>query len=168
MMQLAKQNSLELYRSPQPVDMNALLEEMLPPFADSATEKGLIFRQKIEPDLPSILGNADDFAEIFSNLLVNAIKFTPTGSVSFTAKSNEDTVQFEVSDRGIGIPQEAIPNLFKRFYRAQTAVERGIAGTGLGLYMVKQSIEKYNGTIAVLSTEDEGTTFTVFFPSHHE
>ena len=164
MMQLAKHTAEELYRTPQPINLNDILEELLPPFADQATEKGLIFRQQIEPNLPPILGDPDDIAEIFGNLLVNAIKFTPTGSVRFTTKTNYDSVQFEIIDQGIGIPQEAIPNLFKRFYRAQTAVERGIAGTGLGLYMVKQSIEKYNGTIAVMSTEGEGTTFTVFFP----
>ena len=96
------------------------------------------------------------------------VEFTPTGSVSISATANEDHVIIEVSDKGIGIPQEALPNLFKRFYRTQTAVERGIAGTGLGLYMVKRNVENYNGTITVSSSEDEGTTFTVTFPVYQE
>ena len=69
-----------------------------------------------------------------------------------------------VQDEGIGMPAEAIPLLFRRFYRSQSAVERGIAGTGLGLYMVKESIENFNGTIEVASEEGQGTTFTVTLP----
>ena len=63
-----------------------------------------------------------------------------------------------------GFPKEAIPNLFRRFYRAQTAVERGIAGTGLGLYMVKEGLESYGGSIEVESQEGKGTKFTVLLP----
>jgi signal transduction histidine kinase len=70
-----------------------------------------------------------------------------------------------VQDEGIGIPQAALPNLFGRFFRAQTAVERGIAGTGLGLYMVKQAVENHNGTLNVTSVEGEGTTFSVRLPA---
>ena len=70
-----------------------------------------------------------------------------------------------VQDEGIGIPSQAMPNLFGRFFRSQNAVERGIAGTGLGLYMVKESVEKYNGTIEVVSTDGKGTTFTVTLPA---
>ena len=74
-------------------------------------------------------------------------------------------VRIVVQDDGIGIPKEAQPNLFKRFYRAQSAVERGIAGTGLGLYMVKEAIQKHQGTIDMESAEGEGTSFTVRLPS---
>jgi signal transduction histidine kinase len=74
-------------------------------------------------------------------------------------------VQIEIKDDGIGIPAEAMPNLYKRFYRTQTAVERGIAGSGLGLYMVKQSLENYNGTINVDSELGRGTTITIRFPA---
>jgi len=73
-----------------------------------------------------------------------------------------------VQDEGIGIPEQAMHNLFGRFFRAQTAVERGIAGTGLGLYMVKEAVENYNGTITVNSKEGKGTTFTVRLPITEE
>ncbi|MCA9996967.1 MAG: ATP-binding protein, partial [Anaerolineales bacterium] len=78
---------------------------------------------------------------------------------------NDSTLRVQVRDEGIGIPKHALPNLFQRFYRTQVAVERGIAGTGLGLYMVKQSVESYNGTISVVSEEGRGTTFTVCLPA---
>lgn len=168
MMQLAKLESSELQRSAQPVYLNPLLDELLSPLADQALEKGLAFRQRIQPNLPPVLGDAEHFEEIFRNLVVNAIKFTPTGSVSVAAKEDNEQIIVEIRDQGIGIPEEAIPNLFKRFYRAQTAVERGIAGTGLGLYMVKRNVENYNGTITVTSKQDEGAAFTVSFPVYHE
>jgi signal transduction histidine kinase len=73
-----------------------------------------------------------------------------------------------VQDEGIGIPEEAMPNLFQRFYRTQTAVEKGIAGTGLGLYRVRESIEACKGGIQVESTLGKGTTFTVRLPAVEE
>jgi signal transduction histidine kinase len=88
--------------------------------------------------------------------------------VRIEAKGDDETVEVSVRDEGIGVPDAAKPNLFKRFYRAQTAVERGIAGTGLGLYMVKEAVVKHNGTIDVESTEGEGTTVIVRLPAAHE
>jgi two-component system phosphate regulon sensor histidine kinase PhoR len=168
MMQLAKQEARELLRSPEPVLLNPLFDELLPPLADQAVEKGLLFKQRIEPDLPPILGDIEQLEEIFGNLIVNAIKFTPSGSITVTAKRDGDRIMVDIIDQGIGIPEEAIPNLFTRFYRTQTAVERGIAGTGLGLYMVKQNVENYNGTIHVESKIEEGTAFSVSFPVYQE
>jgi PAS domain S-box-containing protein len=168
MMQLAKLEARELQRSPQPVLLNPLLDELLPPLADQAIEKGLFFRQRIEPNLPPILGDPEQLEETFGNLVVNAIKFTPAGSISISVKEHDKRVLVKVTDQGIGIPEEALPNLFKRFYRAQTAVERGIAGTGLGLYVVKRNVENYNGTITVTSSLDEGATFTISFPVYQE
>ena len=101
---------------------------------------------------------------IFKNLIDNAIKFTLTGTVRVDAWQENKMIIVKVQDEGIGIPKQALPNLFGRFFRAQTAVERGIAGTGLGLYMVKEAVENYNGTITVSSTQGKGTTFTVQLP----
>jgi signal transduction histidine kinase len=114
--------------------------------------------------MPAILGNEDTLYLIFKNLVENAIKFTQSGTVYVNARQIERTIRVEVRDEGIGIPVQAMPNLFKRFYRAQTAVERGIAGTGLGLYMVKEGVEKHSGTIDVESEEGVGTTFVVHLP----
>jgi signal transduction histidine kinase len=110
------------------------------------------------------MGNKDMFYLIFKNLVDNAIKFTLDGTVKINAKCEKEHIVVTVKDDGIGIPKEALPNLFGRFFRAQTAVERGIAGTGLGLYMVKEAIENYNGTIKVKSDAGKGTTFTVTLP----
>jgi PAS domain S-box-containing protein len=168
MMQLAKQEARELHRSPEPIFLNPLLDEILPQLADQAIQKGLYFRQNIEKDLPPINGDEERFEEIIGNLVGNAIKFSQSGTIKLEVARMNGNIKIEVSDQGIGIPKKALPYLFKRFYRAQSAVDRGIAGTGLGLYMVKQSVEQYNGTISVSSQEGEGTTFTVLFPVHDD
>jgi signal transduction histidine kinase len=150
------------------VRLNPLFDEILPPLADRATEKGLTFRQKIQPDMPPVLGGQDTYYLIFKNLLDNAIKFTMSGTVRIDAWNENGSIMVKVQDEGIGIPEQAMPNLFGRFFRAQTAVERGIAGTGLGLYMVKEAVENYNGVITVNSKEGKGTTFTVRLPITEE
>lgn len=164
MLDLAKQEAREMQRNPEPVWLNPVLDEALPPLADRAVQKGLLFRQRIEADLPPVMGNIEVFEMALKNLLENAIKFTPSGSVQIAAWQENGSVVVEIMDEGIGIPPEGIKNLFKRFYRAQSAVERGIAGTGLGLYMVKENLRNYNGQIAVQSTLGKGTTFTVRLP----
>jgi two-component system, OmpR family, phosphate regulon sensor histidine kinase PhoR len=164
MLQLAKLEARELQRSSEPVNLKEILDQLLPPMADRATEKGLAFSQRISTKLPDILGNEETLYMIFKNLVENAIKFTLSGTVRVEARVDAGYVCVEISDEGIGIPQQALPNMFKRFYRTQTAVERGIAGTGLGLYMVKEGVEKHQGSIELRSVEGEGTTFTVRLP----
>ncbi len=164
MLELAKMESREFQRGTEPVPLNPMFDEMLPPLADRASEKGLTFRHKIEPDLPPIIGNPDMYYLIFKNLIDNAVKFTLKGTVRVDAWQENGSIMVKIQDEGIGIPQQALPNLFGRFFRAQTAVERGIAGTGLGLYMVREAVENYNGTITVDSVQDKGTTFTVQLP----
>jgi signal transduction histidine kinase len=158
----------ELQRSYEPIDLNAIFEDMLPQMADRATEKSLVFRQRVAADLPKVNGDIETFDLIFRNLLTNAIKFTLSGMVRFDAWSEDGDIFVKVQDEGIGIPEEALPNLFQRFYRTKTAVERGIAGTGLGLYMVKESVENYNGEIKVDSEIGKGTAFTVRLPAIEE
>ncbi len=168
MLQLAKLEARELQRSAEIVDLNDIFDEILPPLADRAMEKGLTFVQRIPESLPQVLGNEEMIYSAFKNLVENAVKFTMSGAVRVEVTAGDEMVEVTVRDDGIGVPETAKPNLFKRFYRAQTAVERGIAGTGLGLYMVKEAVIKHNGTIRVESVEGEGTTFTVRLPATQE
>jgi len=142
----------------------AVFEQLLPPLIDRAEVKGLHFQQRIQTDLPIVKGSEDTLYMIFKNLVENSINFTTSGTISVDARSIGNHVRVVVKDDGIGIPAEAIPNLFQRFYRAQSAVERGIAGTGLGLYMVKEGLETCDGTIRVESKEEQGARFIVEVP----
>lgn len=164
MLQVAKLNAQEIQRSSELVSLNDLFDELLPPLTDSAIQKGLTFSQRVAPNLPPVLGNQETLYMIFKNLVDNAVKFTMSGTVRVRAATVDGMIQVQIEDEGIGIPKESMPNLFKRFYRTQRAVERGIAGTGLGLYMVKEGVSKHNGTLDVVSEEGSGTTFTVRLP----
>ncbi len=168
MLQLAKMEASEFHRSAQPIHLNGIFDYMLPPLADRATEKGLTFRQNISADLPPVMGSQEIIDLIIRNLIENAIKFTPSGTVQVKAWLDGDMICLVVKDEGIGIPPESMPNLFGRFFRSQTAVERGIAGTGLGLYMTRESVRKFGGTIQVSSVAGKGSEFTVRLPAVKE
>lgn len=164
MLDIAKIDAREIRRGPTPVELNPIIDDVLPTFAELAVQKGLLFRQRIAPDLPPVMGSAEVIELVLKNLLENAIKFSPSGNVQVNARHEDNAVVIEISDEGIGISPESMPNLFKRFYRTRTSIDRGVAGSGLGLYMVKESLRNYNGEISVQSTLGEGTVFTVRLP----
>ena len=121
----------------------------------------------VDPSLGQILGNEFSINEMISNLLLNAIKYTPEGkSVRLEAKNQDDFVQIEISDTGIGIPENELGNVFEEFFRASNARKREKDGTGLGLSIVKQIIERHGGKISVQSQEGQGTKFTVVLPQN--
>ena len=129
-----------------------------------AEEKGIELALSLPKALPMVKGNVLRLEQVVNNLVSNAIKFTPHGSVSVSAWSRGDNVFFEVRDTGIGIPPEAQKNLFQKFYRVRTPETQGIEGTGLGLAIVKSIVEGYDGQIAIESTGGEGSAFTVRLP----
>ena len=129
-----------------------------------AKEKDITVQISIEQDC-SILIIEDDLYQIIFNLAENGIKYNKTGGnlhLSLT-RSDEDAV-LQISDTGMGIPKESIDRIFERFYRVDKARSRQSGGSGLGLSIVKTMVERNNGTITVVSQEQEGTTFTVTFP----
>jgi signal transduction histidine kinase len=116
-------------------------------------------------DVPEITGEPAKLAQLLDNLVSNAIKFTPRdGHVSVRLTSHPELIRIEVSDTGIGIPDQERERLFERFFRAQSALERQIQGTGLGLYISKAIVDAHDGRIGVDSAPGEGTTFIVELP----
>jgi signal transduction histidine kinase len=109
-------------------------------------------------------GLADELERIFLNLLGNAIRYTRKGKVTLALEENKQEVIIAVRDTGIGIHHDDIPKIFTRFFRAKTASEHGIRGTGLGLPIVKTIVDLHRGAIRVDSVVNEGTTFTVSLP----
>jgi len=117
-------------------------------------------------DQAIVLGDADRLRQVFLNLVDNALKYTPAGGqVTLSLYREEGWVRVVVEDTGIGIPQEAIPHLFKRFYRVDKARARTRGGTGLGLAIAKEVTEAHGGYLEVESTEGEGSRFTVWLPT---
>jgi signal transduction histidine kinase len=116
--------------------------------------------------VPPVSGEAVRLAQLLDNLISNAVKFTPAGGrVSVHLSARDGLVRFEVSDTGIGISEQEREQLFERFFRSQSALERQIQGTGLGLYISKAIVEAHGGRIGVQSEDGEGTTFFVELPA---
>ena len=114
----------------------------------------------------SLLGNESELHSIFYNLVNNAVRFTPpTGSVKIVWRADEEGAVFEVTDTGIGIPEEQIPRITERFYRVDPGRSRASGGTGLGLAIVKHALQRHDGTLQIRSREGHGSTFTCRFPS---
>lgn len=114
--------------------------------------------------------DADHLREVLSNLVENAIKYTPAGQVVMDVQGDDEHVVISISDSGIGIPAEDIPHLFQKFYRVDNSDTREIGGTGLGLYLCRRLIEAMGGRIWVESEYKKGSTFYVELPriSHEE
>jgi len=117
------------------------------------------------PRILSMTGDPMRLAQLVDNLMSNAIKFTPNGGrVEVHVAASRDTVVIEVRDTGLGISPEEQGQLFDRFFRTQAATDNAIAGTGLGISIVKAIVDAHRGSIGVESVEGRGTTFHVELP----
>jgi signal transduction histidine kinase len=145
------------------VDINELARHTQRTFEEQAAAKKLRFAVVAEPDLPTVDSGADLLEQIVENLVGNAIKYTPDGGsveVLFS-RHGADEVWFVVEDSGIGIPQVEQGKLFREFFRASNAKKHTSEGTGLGLALVKQSVERHRGRIELTSDEGRGTTVVI-------
>jgi signal transduction histidine kinase len=131
----------------------------------SAEEKGLELRVDLAQEPLVLVGIEDGLERLFMNLVSNAIKYTPAGGlVEVKACNEQDRILVEVSDTGIGIPEDALPRVFSEFYRAKNAKAVEMEGTGLGLAIAKDVVEQHGGQISVESAVGQGSTFRVTFP----
>jgi signal transduction histidine kinase len=133
--------------------------------AGRAEEKSITLTSKVDSSVGEILGNQFSINEMITNLLFNAVKYTPEGkSVSLEAGTVDDSIRIDIADTGIGIPADEVASVFEEFFRATNARNSDKEGTGLGLSIVKQIVERHGGGISVKSEQDQGTTFTVVLP----
>lgn len=150
------------------VDLEGLAAYTERSFRDEATRKGLDFAVTVEADLPQVDSGADLLEQVMENLVSNAIKYTDSGGrveVEF-ARKDVETLEIRVEDSGIGIPEGEQEKLFQEFFRASNAKQHTTTGTGLGLALVKQTVERHHGELTIKSAEGEGTVVTVLLPIH--
>lgn len=148
----------------EPVILFDLLQRVVERFRLPAEEKDLSLTlvNNLEQLDATVLATPDGLDRVFNNLVSNAVKYTPpSGKVTVTLSDTDGTLQIEVSDTGIGIPEDALEHLFEEFYRAPNAKEMNLEGTGLGLAIVKGIVHRFGGKIEVKSKVGEGTTFKV-------
>ncbi|MDN5939289.1 MAG: phosphate regulon sensor histidine kinase PhoR [Salinisphaera sp.] len=147
------------------VDVSALVAQLLTDAA-SASPPGLNIETEIDSGL-FLFGRAGELESIFSNLIRNAVQFTPEGGeITIRWALAGDSACFSVSDSGIGIAAAHIPRLTERFYRADASRSTDAGGTGLGLAIVKHGLEHHEAELEISSQPGQGSTFTCRFPAH--
>ncbi|WP_408912897.1 ATP-binding protein [Candidatus Nanosynbacter lyticus] len=174
LLDISKVEDGRMKNNPKIININEFLKEIFEGLAPKANEKQLNYI--FAPDMidegkekslqPIFYANIDPdhFREVTSNLIENAIKYTPSGDVTVDITGNDKQISISVKDSGIGIPAEDIPHLFQKFYRVDNSDTREIGGTGLGLYLSRRLAETMSGNLRVESKYKEGSTFYLEIP----
>ncbi len=177
LLDVSKAEDGRMSNNPKVIDMVEFTQEIVESFRLKAEGKGLRMVFKPRPDdkdteggerqiSPVFYANVDDghLREILSNLIDNAIKYTPQGDVTIDINGDNDHVIVSVADSGIGIPKEDQTHLFQKFYRVDNSDTREIGGTGLGLYLSRRLAEAMSGRLWVESEFKRGSTFFLEIP----
>lgn len=174
LLDISKVEDGRMKNNPKIINVNEFLKDIFDGLATKADEKQLnyIFMPDIidegkEKSLQPIFYaniDPDHFREVVSNLIENAIKYTPSGEVVVNITGDDKQISVSVKDSGIGIPAEDIPHLFQKFYRVDNSDTREIGGTGLGLYLSRRLAEAMSGNLRVESKYKEGSTFYLEIP----
>jgi PAS domain S-box-containing protein len=145
------------------VDINEVLTEAIARAGSAATT--VEFKADLDPRLPIVVGDRDRLIQVVSNLVSNAIKYSPDGgTVTLSTRADAGYALVSVSDTGLGIPPDEIEHVFERFRRVRSGAAQSIPGTGLGLTIVKQIVEMHGGKIWVESAVGHGSAFHFTVP----
>jgi PAS domain S-box-containing protein len=144
------------------VDLDALLGEVAETMQQTHPSHCILVYGAVQT---SLIGDRDRLGQVFTNLISNAIKYSPNAqTVEMDLSTSEDVVTVRVRDHGLGIPREQRAKIFDRFYRVSGPRQKTIPGLGMGLYIVAEIVKHHGGTITVDSAVGEGSTFTVTLP----
>lgn len=147
------------------LDVAQVVGEVIELLRPGAEERGVTLHADLPAALPALEMDREDLVRVLTNLVGNAIKYNrPQGRVTVRARDEGYYLRLEVEDTGLGIPREALPQLFSEFLRVKRPETAGITGTGLGLAIVKRTVEYYKGRVEVASELGAGSTFTVYLP----
>ena len=165
LLDLSKVEAKEFRLKLETLDLALLCEKTVAPFAERASSKHVRLTVKIPGDFAKASGDKSAFDRILTNLIDNALKYSPDGaSVAISARETGPKLQVLVSDTGPGIDTKHLPRLFERFYRVDPGRSRDMGGTGLGLSIVKHLVEAMECEVSVESTPGKGSTFAFTLP----
>ena len=161
LLDMSRIDSNQLRMELAPVDLAALAERVIEQVQLAATRHDIVLT---EPGPVILMGDADRLEQVLTNLLENAVKYSPDGGrIDVVVERHADEAHLVIRDSGIGIPRAQLPHLFTRFYRAQN-VGSTISGLGLGLYISHEIVRRHAGTLSVTSREGHGSAFRVALP----
>lgn len=164
-LELSKLDSHDLKIELTNLDIRPCIENIFSQYKEHCAEKNQTLSLDITHHIPMIETNEYLLRQLLTNLLDNAIKYSPKdGRIDLKVAPINKSIQFEISDTGIGIPQEHIPRIFERFYRVDPARSREMGGTGLGLAIVKHIVHLHHGSIKVESAVNAGSKFIITIP----
>ncbi|WP_100407149.1 ATP-binding protein [Bacillus solitudinis] len=166
LLDLARMESGHIELNLESVELRPFTERIVRKFQGYAREQGVELSYDIQTEISDqAFIDPDRMEQVLTNLIHNAIRHTAEkGVVRLVVIESEQGTRYEVIDNGSGIPEEDLPYVFERFYKADKARTRGKGGTGLGLAIAKNIVDAHNGTISVHSKMNEGTTFSFFLP----
>ncbi|MBI3999192.1 MAG: GHKL domain-containing protein, partial [Candidatus Omnitrophica bacterium] len=162
LLELSKLESKELELKLEPTDLKDAFDKAVALFDSRLKEKNITVRNLVWMDgMYRVLADRDKLRQVLVNLLDNAIKFNRDGGqIELKAAQSEDRVTISVEDSGLGIPEEAIPRIFERFFTVDQAHSHELGGTGLGLAIVKHIVEAHGGTVSCESELAKGSRFS--------
>lgn len=165
--ELSKLESKQVQPKKEPFFVNELLQDVVQKYLIIARKKGVLIQSVISNNIELVNADISLIERVLQNLIDNALKFTPEGG-TITIKTNEldDAVEIQVSDTGVGIPEEQIPFVFDRYHIGDKRIGLDKSNTGLGLAIVKKILEIHDATIRLTSKLNQGTSFSFELPYH--
>jgi PAS domain S-box-containing protein len=168
LLDIARIEAGKIELKPTPLDLVPLIQEVARALRPQLEGRGQWLTLDLAAVLPAIVGDADRIRQILTNLLSNAMKYTPSGgSITIIARGDVGGVRVAIQDTGIGLAPDEQAQLFTPFFRAQHDATQGVGGTGLGLAITRALVELHGGTIAVTSAPGQGSTFSFTLPTSH-
>jgi signal transduction histidine kinase len=165
LLDLSKLESGEVPLRREEVALAPLVAQVVSEIEVACTDRDVALTSDLPEDLPAIEADPERVHQVLFNLVDNAVRFTPEGgAVRIEAQRHDGSVLVSVADTGVGIPEEALPRLFERFYRVDSSRARGDGGTGIGLAIARSVVEAHGGTIRAESEPGLGSTFTFDLP----
>lgn len=165
LLQLSKMDSKDYRLNFDPIDITKLLNSIIDRYELVSDRDKMVFKRNIPDQTIFATVDRDKLIQVLDNIISNAVKYSPEGGkISIQLEEGEKQFKISVSDEGVGIPKESLPQIFERFYRVDKARSRKLGGTGLGLAIAKQIVVAHGGHIWVESEWNVGTTITLTLP----
>jgi signal transduction histidine kinase len=167
--ELSRAEARQIPLSLQPVAPQRLVQNALEPLEGQFAEKGLELQIHVPEDLPQVMADPTRAVQILTNLLVNALRYTPApGRIEVAVSREEAMVAFRISDTGVGLSSEQLAHIFERFYRVDKSRSRAFGGSGIGLTIAQSLAQAMGGEIQVASAGlGQGSSFTLTLPQAH-